>query len=154
LCEIGILNNKSINCWRKYFANARIYGFEYNSTLIDNAKKDNLVNVFYDLMDVKNPNSISNTFKKQNEIFDIIIEDSTHVLNDQLNVIDISYSYLKDGGYLIIEDIFKNCDLNMYIDFLNNHPEHKFRSCFIVDANHSLMDSKNWNNDRLLILIK
>ena len=153
MCEIGILDNKSINCWRNYFPNAAIYGFEYNSFLIDNARKENLNNVFYDLIDVKDPNSIDNAFSKQNQLFDIIVEDSTHIVQDQLNVICISHKYLKDGGYLIIEDIFKDCDLNVYSEFLNN-PNNKFSSCFVVDANHSLCDSKGWNNDRLLILIK
>lgn len=153
LCEIGIYENKSIQCWRNYFPHATIYGFEYNTSFIDNAKKDNLTNVIYDFIDVKDPNSIDTTFGRQNKTFDIIIDDSTHEVNDQLNIINMSYKYLKTGGYLIIEDIFKSCDLNIYSNFLDGS-NCKFKSRFVVDANHSLMHSGNWDNDRLLILTK
>ena len=45
--EIGILNNSSIKMWRDFFPYANIFGFDYDDSLILNAKKDKLKKVFY-----------------------------------------------------------------------------------------------------------
>jgi hypothetical protein len=35
LAEIGVLDNMSMRCWREYFPNTKLYGFEYNQKYID-----------------------------------------------------------------------------------------------------------------------
>ena len=40
--------------------------------------------------------------------FDIIIDDSTHTFQDQINVIQETYKFLVCGGILVIEDIPRN----------------------------------------------
>ena len=86
--EIGIKNNIGIKLFREYFKNARIYGFEFDKKYLDNAKIDNLHNVYYDFIDVRNSKSIITAFKKTNVQFDIIFDDSTHFFQDQINVMN------------------------------------------------------------------
>jgi hypothetical protein len=38
IAELGILHGASILMWKEYFPNAEIYGFDYDSNLINNFK--------------------------------------------------------------------------------------------------------------------
>ena len=154
--EIGILDNKSINCWRKYFLKAKIFAFEYDKKMIVNAKKDNLNDVFYNQIDVKNKDSIKLAFKKTKVVFDIIIDDSTHDFEDQIRIIKTAHSFLKKGGILIIEDIPNNNDEFSELNFYKRlHPvKNLFSTIKFIDCEHINKFSKGWSNDKILFLIK
>jgi len=153
--EIGILGNASIKMFRQYFSKANIYGFEFNVKLIDKAKKDNLKKVKYYKIDVKNEKNIIKTFKKVNQKFNIIIDDSTHEFEDQIRIIKKSLNFLAPGGLMIIEDIFHSPkDLETkYIESLKNHLK-LFEKIFFIECNHINKYSPDWNNDKLLVLKK
>ncbi len=93
IAEIGIEKNDSINIWRKYFSSANIYGFEFNEDYLLNARNQNLANVFYEKIDVKENNSIKQTFQKVGIKYDVIIDDATHIFGDQIRVIRNSVEY-------------------------------------------------------------
>ena len=57
-----------------------------------------------------NPKIIDESFKKTKIKYDIIIDDSTHIFEHQINVINECFKYLNKDGILIIEDIYKNDD--------------------------------------------
>ena len=142
--------------WRDYFKKAKIYGFEYYDNLIQKAKKDNLKKVFIRKIDVKNEKNILTTFKKTNAKFDIIIDDSTHLFDDQIRIINTVHKFLKSGGYLIVEDIHKNKSANdekNYFKKLRNVRKY-FEDIFFVDTNHINKYSAKYKNDKLLVLIK
>jgi SAM-dependent methyltransferase len=113
--EIGIYKNASMKMWREYFSNATLYGWDckvgesledrYQEDFIQNAKTENLHNVFYDYMNVESEESINSAFEKSNIKFDVIIDDSSHKFWDQIRLIRNAYKYLNPGGCLIIEDI-------------------------------------------------
>jgi len=105
--EIGIEKNASTKMWRKYFSKAMIYGFEYDDIKIRKAKKHKLKNTFYKKVDVTNQQNIKHVFSKLNKNFEIIIDDSTHIFDHQMNIIRNVYPYLKKKGILVIEDINK-----------------------------------------------
>jgi len=154
--EIGIWKNESIKMWRDYFKKAKIYGFEYYDDLIKNAKKDKLKKVFIKKINVKKEKSIFESFKKTNTKFDIIIDDSTHLFEDQIKIINNVHKFLKSGGYLIVEDIHKNKKTNIeenYFQKLKNVRKY-FEDIFFVDTNHINKYSAKFNNDKLLVLIK
>jgi predicted O-methyltransferase YrrM len=154
IAELGILDGASLLMWREYFSNSQIYGFEYNNLLINNFKKKfdnnriNLTNI-----DVTNKDSILNSLRDVNETYDIIIDDTTHQFEDQIRVIENIYSYLKPGGVLIIEDIFKSYNENDYIDKLQPILHH-FQDYFFISLDHSRKNSYGWDNDKLFVLIK
>ena len=102
-------------------------------------------------MDVTNPKSIEEGLTNAGGEFDILMDDSTHVFEDQIKFINVAYKHLKPGGFLIIEDIFISAKEEDYANQIN-HLSSYFSSATFVFANHDLKYSPNWNNDKLLIL--
>jgi hypothetical protein len=148
--EIGILDNHSMMCWRKFFPNAKLYGFEYYNHKIHKALKDK-INCSYININVTNRESITNAFDLAENNFDILIDDSTHIFDDQINIIDVAYKYLNPGAFLIIEDIYLSYDEKKYCQKLS-HLSSFFSSATFIFANHDLKHSPGWDNDKLLVL--
>ena len=149
LGEIGILDNMSMLCWREYFPNATLYGYEYSEMRLQKALSDKLSNTVYSKMDVKDVESIQEGL--QSTMFDIIIEDSTHEFNDQIRFANIAYKHIKPGGFLIIEDIFREESEQRYVDALADISKYFSSMTFIV-TEHKNKHSPGWNNDKLLVL--
>jgi predicted O-methyltransferase YrrM len=154
IAELGILNGSSLLMWREYFTNAEIYGFEYNQDLINNFKE------FYDNerislshINVNDKESIEGSFSELNIMYDVIIDDTTHIFEDQIRIIENTYQYLKPGGMMIIEDIFKSNSETEYIsrlaDIIGN-----FQDFYFIELDHNNKVSTGWDNDKLFILIK
>ena len=121
--EIGILDNASIKMWRDYFKYAHIDGFDYDNDLILKAEKHKLNNVNYHFVDVNNTKSINDAFRKTSKTYDIIIDDSTHFFDHQVNIINTTKDYLNKGGFLVIEDIYtkkKSYKEDRYYEKLEN----------------------------------
>lgn len=152
LAEIGVLDNMSMRCWREYFPNTKLYGFEYNQKYIDEGKLLNLDDTIYEFIDVKSVNSINESLNKYGK-YDIIIDDSTHVLEDQIRICNIAHDYLKPGGILIIEDIFRNIDENMFLEGISDVQKYYSSITFVI-TEHRLKYSPGWDNDKLLILYR
>jgi predicted O-methyltransferase YrrM len=154
IAELGILDGGSLLMWKEYFTNSEIYGFEYNNDLINNFKQNfdndritlSNINVFH-------KDSIIQAFGELNLMYDIIIEDTTHQFEDQIRVIENVYQYLKPGGILIIEDIFKSYNENDYIKRLTPILEH-FQDYYFIELDHVNRNSTGWDNDKLFILVK
>ena len=152
LAELGI--GGSLLMWKEYFTNSEIYGFEYNNDFINKFKqKFNNDRITLSNINVTNKTSIIKAFSELNELYDIIIEDTTHQFEDQIRVIENVYKYLKPGGILIIEDIFKSYNQTDYIDRLTPILEH-FQDYYFVELDHNNKNSTGWNNDKLFVLIK
>lgn len=157
IAEIG-KEGGSLLMWKEYFVNSEIYGFEYNNGYINEFKKNfnnnfNNDRITLSKIDVYNKESIVKSFSELNILYDIIIEDTTHQFEDQIRVIENIYKYLKPGGILIIEDIFKSYDENNYINrltpILNN-----FQDYYFIELDHVNKNSTGWNNDKLFVLVK
>ena len=150
LGELGILDNNSMLSWREFFPNAKLYGFEWFDERLDKAINDN-IDCTYIKMNVKDVNSISDGLTGAGSKFDILIDDSTHLFEDQIKFVNEAYKHLNPGGILIIEDIFINANEEDYFKAINF--EH-FSSATFIFANHNLKNSLGWNNDKLLVLHK
>lgn len=154
IAELGILDGASLLMWKEYFTNAEIFGFEYSDYYINKFKNNfNNDRITLSNIDVTNNDSIINAFSKMNVSYDIIIEDTTHQFEDQIRVIENVYNYLKPGGILIIENIFKSYNENNYINRLRHILEH-FQDYYFVELDHINRNSTGWNNDKLFILVK
>tara|TARA_B100001057_G_C22807444_1_gene934048 strand:+ start:30 stop:851 length:822 start_codon:yes stop_codon:yes gene_type:complete len=156
VAEIGIENNASTKMWRKYFKKAKIDCFELDKKKIDLAKKNKLKNVSYHYIDVSSKNIINSEFKKRKKKFDLIIDDSTHLFDHQLNIILNVYKYLKPGGILIIEDIYKfkkQYDERNYYEKIK-HIRKNFSYIVFVETPHVNNFSASWRNEKILLLIK
>ena len=154
IAELGILEGSSLRMWQEYFPNSSIYGFEYNNQLINNFKNsynNDRITLYH--VDVTNSNSIKTAFSNLDILYDIIIEDTTHQFEDQIRVIENTYQYLKPGGVLIIEDIFKSYNERDYIKRLKPIL-HNFQDYYFIELDHNNRNSTGWDNDKLFILVK
>lgn len=145
LCEIGIEQAASLKTFSEFFPNANIVGMEYENDKIENAVKLNLPNVSRILYtDVSSPRQLNVSFKDANLQFDVIIDDSTHLKQHQKNVINIASNYLKSGGILIIEDLYRDDPQNVFDDVaLSQFSFHTFIICH-HDNRHCFDNDKIW----------
>ena len=154
--EIGIEKNSSIKMWRDFFPLAVIHAFEFDDKKIENAKKDNLENTFYHKIDVGNDASIVNSFKGTNSKFDIIIDDSTHIFDDQIRIVNICNKFLNNNGILILEDIYRVKKGYSESNYYTSLKEIKnfFGEIVFIEASHINNYTASWRNEKILLLIK
>ena len=156
LAEIGILHNASIKMWREFFTKANIDGFEFNEYLINKAKNEKLKDTRYFSIDVNSQESIKNSFLMANREYDIIIDDSTHLFDDQINIIFTVKNFLKSGGYLIVEDIFskkvKYGEKKYYQAIKKIKSE--FSDIFFINCSNKYNYGGIFFNHKVLVLIK
>ena len=98
LLEIGIQKGGSLCAWRDYFKNGNIYGIDIIDCILPEYRRPDFNYIFSDINDL----SIKEIFK--DVMFDIIIDDGSHHLNDVMFVVSNYLDKLNYGGYLIIED--------------------------------------------------
>jgi len=118
--EIGVSAGLSIKMWREYFSEAKVYGndLRFHQYILDEIKDVNWV---------KGNQSLEETFKDVDNL-DVVIDDGSHRLHDQINSFKILWPKLNKGGIYIIEDI-RDID-NEKKDFTKLHTEltiHDFR---------------------------
>ena len=154
IAELGILEGSSLRMWQEYFPNSSIYGFEYNNDLINKFKNSyNNDRITLSHIDVTKSESIKSAFSNLNIMYDLIIEDTTHQFEDQIRTIENTYQYLKPGGIMIIEDIFKKYNENDYIKRLEPIL-HNFQDYYFIELDHVNRNSTGWDNDKLFVLVK
>lgn len=155
MCEIGVAGGASVLLWRYFFQNAQtqIHCFDCDINFLNNVRSFNLPGVFPQHMDVYSDESIQHGLHEAGGEFDVILDDSTHGLPEQVKVIKNGLPFLKSGGLFIIEDIFRDTPHERYElaleDVLNN-----FVSATFIITEHKDRFSPGWNNDKLLVLVK
>lgn len=157
--EIGIDANASMRCWREYFKNASIWGWEYDAEKIKRAEQDNLEDTTYLHMDVRDSVSIREGLSKPNVLFDIIIEDSSHRVQDQIRITQQVHQFISPGGYFIIEDVDKQHDLAGYYEAFADVLKY-YTSVTVVDADHENKVRGNgtfdtpYDDNRLIVMVR
>jgi hypothetical protein len=146
--EIGIEAGASLLTWNAYFSEkCHLYAFEFETHKIENCKKFNLKNLTFVHTDVTNKEYLDSSFRETNVLFDVIIDDSTHNIVDQNNIIHTVSKYIKSGGMLIIEDIDRTRHINTFEIDTNIWEFYTFVVCH--HNNRFCSD-----NDKILYLIK
>ena len=90
-------------------------------------------------------------YSQDGELYDIILDDASHNPEHQVEVIKVALPFLKQGGLLIIEDIFRERPTKPYEDVFPQVQDLVSFHTFIV-CDHKLRYSPGWNNDKLLVL--
>lgn len=153
--EIGIYKNASTKCWREFFPFAKLYAWDNEKELIENAKNDNLQNVVYDFIDVQSDASIDHALNKTNVKFDILIDDSSHMFWDQIRIIRNCWKYLNVGAILVIEDIDCNTPEENYLNALCEYGHEKyFNEVTFIETDHKNQNIQIYNNEKLLYLVR
>jgi hypothetical protein len=144
--------------WRSYFPNAILYGFDAFPDRLKLAEEDRLPNVYYCRADVKDRNSMFDAFNCTRSKFDILIDDSTHLFADQIDFVAVATQFMKPGGLIVVEDVFRGWDEAKYRDALESYFPY-FSSGTFIDCKHSNSYSAGsvepyFNNDKLLVLVR
>ena len=156
VAEIGIEKNASTKMWRQYFNNASIDCYEIDKEKINLGLKDKLKKVKYHFIDVRSKKIINNQFQKNKKKYDLIIDDSTHLFDHKINIIFGVYKFLKPGGILIIEDIYrikKGYEEEKYYEKLKKIKKY-FSYIAFIETPHINNYTASWKNEKILILIK
>jgi len=147
-CELGIEDGGSVQMWEHYFTNANLFAFELDKDKIEKSKKLTNKTTFLET-DVDSKEILHQSFLNTGVMFDIIIDDSTHHYDHQHNIIKVAPTYLKSGGILIIEDVYRT-DSEDRFDSAINEDDFIF-NCFIT-CHHN--NRSGHDNDRLWYGVK
>ena len=156
LAEIGIFRGASILAWRIFFSRARIYGFDVDMEAMKYVRDLNLPGVYLDQMDATKADSMESVFQRHmadGELFDVIIDDALHEVGQQAVTIRTCMNKLKQGGLLIIEDIFRNQDHADYLKVMEEVKDLISFSTFIL-CEHADRYSPGWDNDKMLVMVR
>ena len=107
----------------------------------------------FNKIDIKNSSNINNVFQEIGESFDIIIDDSTHVFEDQIRIIENLNKFLKPGGTIVIEDIYNYYDEKNYFNKLSMF-KNLFSEIYFIEIKHRNIFTPLWNNNKILVLEK
>ena len=153
--EIGIAGGSSVLMWAQYFQNLgrRLFFFDRDTNFIAHANSFHIPDVYCLEMDVTQDDSISSGLKKIGGDLDVILDDSTHGIPEQIKIIKNGLPYLKSGGMFIIEDIFRRFKEEDYQKELDDVLD-QFSFATFITCEHVNKWSPDWDNDKLLILVK
>ncbi len=141
--------------WRYYFQHnqTRIFGFDRDVNFIENLNRMQLPDVLGSEMDVYHENSIREGLNRIGGDLDILLDDSTHGLPEQVKIIKVGLEFLKPGGMILIEDIFHRIPNEDYEKALKDIEDKCSVITFIV-TEHKDKYSPGWDNDKLLLIVK
>ena len=154
--EIGVAGGASVVMWDMYFrhANAKIHMFDRDNNFLEHGRGlvGNRCN--FSLIDVSVDGDVVRALKASHSgEYDVIIDDSSHEHGHQIRIIKEAFPLLKQGGLLIVEDIFRSTAEDEYTreikDILDLCSAYYFVMC-----EHKDRWSPGWDNDKLLILVK
>ena len=154
--EIGVFRGASLLAWRRYFSQARLYGFDNDANNLNFIASQGWPAVTLDLMDASQADSIRQQLTKHTqdgELFDVILDDASHNPEHQNEVIRTALPFLKQGGFLIIEDIFRDSSTDVYTKAFEEVKHMVSFHTFIV-CDHRNRYSPGWNNDKLFVMVK
>jgi cephalosporin hydroxylase len=107
ILEIGVQHGGSIEMWNRYFnGNCTIYGIDIDENALNKLRKSKSFDNNVILIHGDQGNEIFWTwFKRFTPMFDIIIDDGGHFMNQQKITFDsLFYDKLVEGGVYICED--------------------------------------------------
>jgi hypothetical protein len=103
----------SLRVWRSYFPQARIHGFDIQEDT--QFSEERIYTYLVNSTVVEEINIWKN--EHPDLMFDVIVDDGSHIDDDQLATLNNLYSLLNPGGFYVIEDIFgDNRLLSTYAD--------------------------------------
>ena len=101
IMEIGSFYGNASAALFFYFKNSKIYGADINPDMF-RYKADRIETLYVNSSSLS---SIKNELINKNIKFDIIIEDASHMLKDQIISLFYLFPILNKGGYFIIEEL-------------------------------------------------
>jgi cephalosporin hydroxylase len=133
--EIGLYQGESLRMWEEYFIDSKVIGIDISSSRLTELINEPGHNI------IIGDATKEEIFKQLGEqLFDVLIDDGSHTLKDQLATYNIFKSKINPGGIYIIEDVL-NIDIVKDV-FLELHNDVE-----IIDNRHI----KNRHDDVLVV---
>lgn len=107
--EIGIYQGGSVRLFFDYLKNAMIIGVDSCNYLCNHSPK----HYTEDRMKIIFQDAYTRGLPAPYESMDIIIDDASHILQDQIYALANFPEYLKSGGILIIEDVPEGAEMEL-----------------------------------------
>ena len=155
IAELGINNCSSMAMWYNYFKHpdTKIFGYDIDLNHIKHLNSLGGENIKGLFMDVAKEDSIVNGLSQIGEKIDILIDDTSHIFEDQIRIIKKGIPFVKSGGLIIIEDIYRDRKEADYEEALKDVLFRFSFATFILPI-HINEFSGTSNNSKLLVLIK
>jgi hypothetical protein len=140
----------SLRMWRDYFTDAIIHGIDINNSFASDGKR-----IFTHIASQSSQSDLDTVMKKIDSNLDMVVDDGSHRIEDQVASFMILEKYLSDDGLYIIEDIFpenieKFQNLSAFPqDFIDNVINQKY-SVFYYDTRSDY----NYSNDFIAVFYK
>jgi len=152
--EIGVAGGGSVILWNKYFQHpsTRLDFFDCDATFLKHAASFNLTNTSFHLMDVSVDGDIQRALEGRGD-YDVILDDSSHNFTHQIRIIKEALPFIKSGGYMIVEDIFRNIPHENFEKELEGVLPLCAEAYFVL-CEHANKYSPGWDNDKILVLVK
>lgn len=154
--EIGVAMGSSAVLWDAYFGHedTQIKMFDRDENFLARAARLTGSRVSYDVMDVEKDGDVRRALLKSSvEPYDVILDDSSHTFGDQIRIVKEGFPLLKQGGLLIVEDVFRSTEEEKYTAALKDIIPDCSAAYFAV-CEHKDRWSPGWDNDKLLVLVK
>jgi hypothetical protein len=129
LLEIGFDSGASLQVYSEYFTNATIYGIDICDNCQPQYKQNPRIRMHF------GDANASESVQGFEGPFDIIVEDASHTLPDQIQHFKDYSSKVKKGGLYIIEDVHENNLANLN-SALNMYAVQNGFSAEIMDLRH------------------
>lgn len=142
--------------WREFFSRARLYGYDNDANNVALISQMRIPDCNLGIMDASQQSSIEEGLRaavSDGELLDVILDDASHHPPDQCTMIRSALPFLKQGGLLIIEDIFRDRPEEPYKEALESVKDLVSFATFIV-CEHTNRYSPGWNNDKLLVIVR
>jgi predicted O-methyltransferase YrrM len=151
--EIGVAGGASVHMWSQYFKSGELYFFDRDDNFLQHAAGFGYKNAKFGNMDVRSADSIRAALTATGSLLDVILDDSSHDVWDQKIIIEAALPFLKPGGILLVEDVFRNVT---EADYLNVLEPVKDQLAFhgFIEMEHANKYSPGWDNDKILMLVK
>ena len=99
ILEIGVLNGESLRMWKDYFILSDIIGIDINT----DCKKYDEERITVEIGSQTDLNFLWEIGEKY-EMFDMILDDGSHINNDVIFSFEQLFKYVKPGGIYVVED--------------------------------------------------
>lgn len=109
LLEIGVYEGHSLAMWQEYLPEAKVIGFDIDTSRVK-------FEVDARRIDATNGHQIKTSI--HNASFDVIIDDGSHRVYDQMASFDLLFSAVNTGGLYIIEDVQGPDALRLLTDYI------------------------------------
>jgi hypothetical protein len=100
LLEIGICTGASLRMWEEYLPEARIFGIDIAPGTMFSTER---IKTFF--CDAGNPSEIGMLMEAINVPLDLVIDDGSHLVTDQIVAAEALIPFLADDGCYVIEDV-------------------------------------------------